>query len=349
MANMHLVTGYAGQEHVTAADHGAFNAALIGTGQFVLDKGNVFEAQVISNNTVRVLDGELMMQGRFVRLDPGTYVDLTIENGAQGMKRNDLIVARYTKNTSTAVETVDLVVIKGTAAADRPADPSYTEADITNSQAVQNDFPLWRIPLDGLNVGEPVPLFGEPFMDSMRTLPEIRRQVNQIHGEVDAKIASLDEYTKTEVLNNATKAAFGLTDSAVPDDVFTKLVSALFNKEGLVTDVNGNPVGTRIATGSYVGAGGWGSSSPTSLTLDFVPKFVMVTIGEGLKVWSGYPGLSYCFVWFEGNTSFCVGSETNVISRNGKTLTWHLKSISGTTAHHQLDAAGVTYYYFAIG
>lgn len=223
MANMHLVTGYAGQEHVTAADHGAFNAALIGTGQFVLDKGNVFEAQVISNNTVRVLDGELMMQGRFVRLDPGTYVDLTIENGAQGMKRNDLIVARYTKNTSTAVETVDLVVIKGTAVADSPADPSYTEADITNGQAVQNDFPLWRIPLDGLNVGEPVSLFGEPFMDSMRTLPEIRRQVNQIHSEVDKKIEGIDSYLKPEVLTDGTKAMYGFGTNAVPDEVFAHL------------------------------------------------------------------------------------------------------------------------------
>lgn len=45
-----------------------------------------------------------MMKGRFVRLAPDTYVDLAIENGAQGMKRNDLIVARYTKNTTSGVE-----------------------------------------------------------------------------------------------------------------------------------------------------------------------------------------------------------------------------------------------------
>lgn len=185
MGNMHLVTGYAGQEHITALDQGAFNAALIGTGEFVLDKGNTFEAQVITNNQVRILDGELMMQGRFVRLNPDTYVDLTIENGSQGYYRNDLIVARYTKETSTGIEAVNLTVIKGTAAANNPADPEHTVADITDGDATLHDFPLWRIPLSGLNVGEPVALFGEPFADSMRTLPEIRKTVNKIYDNVE--------------------------------------------------------------------------------------------------------------------------------------------------------------------
>lgn len=185
MGNIHLVTGYAGKEHITAADQGAFNAALIGTGQFVLGKGNVFEAQVVSNNKIRILDGELMMQGRFVRLEPDTYVDLTIENGEQGKKRNDLIVARYTKDTLNGVESVNLVVIKGTAVDSNPADPAHTENDITNGSAALNDFPLWRIPINGLNVGSPVALFGEPFIDSMRTLHEVREKVNEIYNEVD--------------------------------------------------------------------------------------------------------------------------------------------------------------------
>lgn len=206
MGNMHLVTGYAGQEHITAADQGAFNAALIGTGQFVLDKGNVLKAQVISNNKIRILDGELMMQGRFIRLEPGTYVDLSIDNGAQGMNRNDLIVARYTKNTANAVESVDLVVIKGTATSGNPSDPKYTEGDITNGTSTQHDFPLWRIPLNGLNVANPVALFGEPFMDSMRTLPEIRQKVYEISDTVDAIHADVDktcnEYFDTFVDEN---------------------------------------------------------------------------------------------------------------------------------------------------
>lgn len=190
MGNIHLVTGYAGQEHITAIDQAAFNAALIGTGQFVLGKGNVLQAQVITNNQIRILDGELMMQGRFVRLDPDTYVDISIENGAQGVKRNDLIVARYTKNTVTGVESADLVVIKGTAVDGNPEDPEYTVGDITNGADAQNDFPLWRIPIDGLNVGKPVALFGEPFKESMQTISEMRHKAEKIFGEVEELILS---------------------------------------------------------------------------------------------------------------------------------------------------------------
>lgn len=159
MANMHLVTGYAGQEHVTAADHGNFNAAMFGTGQYVLKIGNMLAASVIASNQVRILDGDILMQGRHVRLNEGTYVDLTIENGTQGMLRNDLIVARYTKNASTGVEEVNLVVIKGTADASSPVDPEYTVGDLIEDHAIQNDMPLYRIPLNGINVQAPVPLF----------------------------------------------------------------------------------------------------------------------------------------------------------------------------------------------
>lgn len=234
MDNLHLVTGFLGREHITAADQGAFNAALIGTGQFVLEKGKVFEAQVISNNLIRVLDGELMMQGRFVRLAPNDYADLAIENGEKGLKRNDLIAVRYAKDTLSGIESVNLVVIKGEAVADNPVDPAITEGDITKGAAVQHEFPLWRIPLDGLNVGEPVSLFGEPFMDSMRTLPGIRKSVETIHSEVDEqlarydeqmaeKIAKIESYTKEETLSNETKAAFGFGADAVPNDAFAKL------------------------------------------------------------------------------------------------------------------------------
>ena len=199
MGNLHLVTGYLGQEHIKATDQAAFNAALIGTGQFVLDKGKVLEAQVISNNQIRILDGEFMMQGRFVRLDPGTYVDLAIDNGTQGKKRNDIIVARYTKNSVTGVEEVSLVVMKGTQVDSNPSDPAHTEADITNGAATLHEFPLWRIPVDGLNVGNPVSLFGEPFIDSMRTLPEIRELANEMREEVGRIHADVDNMVDDEI------------------------------------------------------------------------------------------------------------------------------------------------------
>lgn len=159
MGNLHLVTGYKGEAHVTAADQGSLNAAIFGTGSYVLDRGNKFAALVVSNNSIRIQDGDICLQGRHVRLNEGTYVDLAIENGSQGYKRNDLIVARYTKNSGTGVEDCSLIVIKGTATTGTAADPTYTSGDIINGHDTQVDFPLYRVPIDGITVGTLVPLF----------------------------------------------------------------------------------------------------------------------------------------------------------------------------------------------
>ena len=159
MANMHLVTGYGGKGHITAEDHGAFNAAIFGTGQYVLPMGSMFAATVITNNQIRVAGGELLIQGRHGRLNEGSYVDLAIDNGSQDMMRNDLIVARYTKDSSSGVEECNLVVIKGTAVASDPEDPEYTTGDILYGHVLVADMPLYRVPITGLNVQELVPLF----------------------------------------------------------------------------------------------------------------------------------------------------------------------------------------------
>jgi len=159
MGNLHLVTGYKGEPHVTAADQGSFNAAVLGTGQYVLNIGGKLAATAQTNNSVRISDGDILMQGRHIRLNEGSYVDLAIETGTADYKRNDLIVARYTRDASTGIEDCNLVVIKGKATTGTPSDPSYTSGDILNDQAVLNDMPLYRIPLDGVNIQTPVQLF----------------------------------------------------------------------------------------------------------------------------------------------------------------------------------------------
>ena len=159
MANMNLVTGYYGENHVTSDDAGACNAAIFGTGQYVMDIGGKFAANAVTNNKVTISDGVLMMQGRQARIEPGTTVDLTIDNGATGYNRNDLIVARYTKNASSGVEQVELVVIKGTASTGTASDPTYTNGDMLNDGAILNDMPLYRIPISGINVQPLVQLF----------------------------------------------------------------------------------------------------------------------------------------------------------------------------------------------
>lgn len=156
MANMHLVTGYLGQAHITSADQGAFNAAIVGEGGYVFNRGTKFAATVVSNNKITIDAGDLILQGRHARLTES--IDLTINNGAQGKLRNDLIVARYAKDTSTGAETMNLVVVQGTPADSSPADPEINTGSIFNG-ANTVDFALYRVPLNGLNVQALVPLF----------------------------------------------------------------------------------------------------------------------------------------------------------------------------------------------
>lgn len=150
-----LITGFAGVPHVGSDDMGAFQAGILGTGSYVLQTGQQLKATVASANKVTIGTGDLVMNGRHVRM--ATATDLTIQNGTQGQKRNDLIVCRYSK-TSDGKETATLTVVKGTATSGTPADPSTNKTSILGG-ATTSDMPLYRIPITNLSVGTPVKLF----------------------------------------------------------------------------------------------------------------------------------------------------------------------------------------------
>lgn len=156
---LHLVTGYKGTPHITSADQGLFNAVSLGTEDYVFNTGKQFEAQVIDNSTVRIFDGALMMNGRFVTLDVDTYLDATISSGTSGMKRHDVISIRYAINTTSGVESVSLKVTKGTATVSTPSDPTNSYADNIVNGATVHDMPLYRVVLNGLNIEKVEPLF----------------------------------------------------------------------------------------------------------------------------------------------------------------------------------------------
>lgn len=165
MSNLHLVTGYAGVEHVTSNDCGSFNAAMFGNGEFVLERGNQFAANIQSNNKVRVLDGDLLMQGRHIRLQENTYTDLYFDNGTQGFKRVDLIVVRYSKDSESGIEQANLVVIKGTPNENDYNVPDKITGNILNDGALENDTVLYKVKFDGLSI--------QPLEKVFKTIPSI--------------------------------------------------------------------------------------------------------------------------------------------------------------------------------
>lgn len=150
-----LVTGHANKAHATAEQAAGLNAGILGLDDYVLDVHDKFKITVVSANKVTVGTGELVMQGRHV--SQGTPEDLIVTNGSQGQKRNDLIVCRYTKG-SQSVESAELVVVRGTPTTGTPTDPTLnTTSPLAGGTTY--DMPLYRIPLDGITIGTPVPLF----------------------------------------------------------------------------------------------------------------------------------------------------------------------------------------------
>lgn len=153
---MQIVTGYEGTPHVTAWQDRDLNQGIFGDGTYILNVGSKMVATIVSNNEIRIADGAVVMQGCMGVIQKGTYDTIAIANGSQGLARHDLICAQYSKNGSTGVESMSLVVIKGTAASSA-VDPSYTSGDIQNGDTLVQ-VPLYRVVLSGLTVSQVVPL-----------------------------------------------------------------------------------------------------------------------------------------------------------------------------------------------
>lgn len=164
-----LVTGHAGKAHATAEQAAGLNAGILGLDDYVLNVHDKFEITVVSANKVTIGTGELVMQGRHV--SQGTPEDLIVTNGSQGQKRNDLIVCRYAKG-SQSVESAKLVVVRGTPTTGTPTDPAVNTTSPLDGGTTY-DMPLYRIPLDGITIGTPVPLFNvlKPMSDVWDSLP----------------------------------------------------------------------------------------------------------------------------------------------------------------------------------
>lgn len=147
---MELVTGYGSEPHITAEQDGSLYGGLFGSDEYVLPIGKKMTAEAISANTVRVYDGSAVMKGRHWWIEPNTYVDFSIESGTVGLKRNDILVARYIKDSGSDIETVEHVTKTGIPA-QAASDPTYTKGDIRYG-AIKNEMPLYRIRLDGVNI-----------------------------------------------------------------------------------------------------------------------------------------------------------------------------------------------------
>ena len=157
-----LVTGYAGQGHVSSADAGRFNAGICGSGKYVLNTGLKFAYTKESNTLIRIGSGDAIDQGRHIIIPQNTVEEVTIQNGAQGRTRIDVIALRYEKDPDTGIETASVVAIRGTdvASTATPTVPALTSGNIFNG-ASADEMALYHVLITDMAIQSVTPVFSE--------------------------------------------------------------------------------------------------------------------------------------------------------------------------------------------
>jgi hypothetical protein len=200
MANLHLVTGHAGEPHVKSTDDASLMQAIYGGESVVLDRNNAFSYDVVSNNIIRVYDGEALMQGRYIKMDKGNYVDLNIDNGHTGYRRIDVIAIEYTKDDETNIEEANLIVVKGSETQEEEATvPQLIEGDTVDGSATTNQMALYHIKIDGLSIVDVTQVYtiGQDFQtivnEKITTLETTKADKSELAEEKSERIAELAE------------------------------------------------------------------------------------------------------------------------------------------------------------
>lgn len=230
-----LVDGKAGVAHISSEDKAIIHQAKFSKSDVVFDWGDAFKCSMSSSNRATIGTGCASIQGLDWHITAAESV--TISNGSQGMKRNDIICAHYHRDSKTGNELVELVVLKGSPNATAAADPKVPSGKIL-SGAVDAYMPLWRIPLNGITVGTPVRLFTPrwalwdsvtqqwkpPYTNDSLTLCRVGRIVT-INGNVKFTVSGQQNYSMAvETIPEAFRPLADMSIIAFPSCGFSLLV-----------------------------------------------------------------------------------------------------------------------------
>lgn len=240
---MDISTAHKGKPHISAEMWADLNRGITGNESYVMEGGQKFKSELVSNNLLKIYDGSGMMQGRHVFIPVGQSDELTIENGNQGMKRIDLVVVRYTKNENTKIEDTDTIVIKGTPSESNPVAPAHIEGDIRAGD-MKADWPLYEVELDGISVIEVRPLF--KVIVSMSELTE--RVKDYIVEQGKQLIAGTNRYNYYEKYASGKLIQWGTANYSYTNGFgkITYPVSFVGNKEDYVLFVQGRYTSGKI-------------------------------------------------------------------------------------------------------
>ena len=170
-----------GDVHVTPEQVADANIGTFGPDDYVLSTGRKLEAQVVTNNSVRVFDGVMVYGGIRDVISVNKYYDIQIDNGAQGMNRNDIIVRHFAiTDEVTKRGGATFQVIKGTPSEGEAADPEIAFTDL-RAGALSHDMILHRVRIEGLNI-----VAVEPLYDILYNAAELKKEVTKLNRKLQA-------------------------------------------------------------------------------------------------------------------------------------------------------------------
>ena len=194
---MKIVSGRTGSPHVTSQQFRQMLEGIIGQGSYIITSGENLKPELSRNNLMKIRSGMMAHHGCISCVDIGTYDEVTLTNGSQGMKRIDLIVNRYTRNAETEVENCSWKVIQGTPVASNPAVPAYTSGNLQNGDLV-DDCPAFEVHYDGINVTE---------VKSLLSVADGLSELSSNLTNANAKISALSTELATTNTNLKTATA----------------------------------------------------------------------------------------------------------------------------------------------
>lgn len=150
---MEIVSGRVGRPHVTSQQFRQIIEGIVGDGSCILPSGENLEPELVSNNSLKIRSGMMCHHGNVSSVKIGTYDEVELTNGSQGMKRIDLVVNRYTRNEEGNTEKNEWIVIMGTPAESNPTVPEYTKGNLQEGDLV-DDCPAFEVHFDGINIVE---------------------------------------------------------------------------------------------------------------------------------------------------------------------------------------------------
>ena len=204
---MEIVSGRTGKPHVTSQQFRQIIEGIIGDDSCILPSGENLEPELVSNNSLKIRSGMMCHHGNVSSVKIGTYDEVELTNGSQGMKRIDLIVNRYTRNEEDNTEKNEWVVIMGTPAESIPVVPEYTQGDLQKGDLL-DDCPVFEVHFDGINIVEVTKKLeiAKTNKDLSNQLAEISKKMTGKYAYAYSAYLDNEKSTKTSLTLNRIKA-----------------------------------------------------------------------------------------------------------------------------------------------